>query len=316
MENPLKIGISRCLLGDNVRYDGGHSHDHFLTDTLGQHVSYLPVCPEVECGMPIPREAMRLVGDGNAPRLVTIRTGEDKTGQMMKWIKLKLAALEKENLCGFIFKKNSPSSGLFKVKVYAESGMPRKAGIGLFAKAFTEHFPLIPAEEDGRLNDPKLREMFIEQIFTMKRWRELRAAPLKLGALMDFHTRHKLLILSHSQALYRAMGKLVALGKSIPVDDLYGQYEKMLMEALRLPTTVKKNMNVLQHMMGYFKNELSGDEKKELLEILGQYAREELPLIVPVTLLNHYVRKYHQVYLSDQIYLNPHPLALKLRNHA
>jgi uncharacterized protein YbgA (DUF1722 family) len=194
--------------------------------------------------------------------------------------------------------------------------MPRKAGVGLFAKAFTEHFPLIPAEEDGRLNDPKLREMFIEQIFTMKRWRALLGTPPRLGALMDFHTRHKLLILSHSQALYRAMGKLIAQGKTISIASLYGQYEKMLMEALKLPTTVKKNMNVLQHMMGYFKKELSGDEKKELLEILDQYAKEELPLIVPVTLLNHYVRKYHQAYLSEQIYLNPHPLALKLRNHA
>ncbi|MBU4053052.1 MAG: DUF523 and DUF1722 domain-containing protein [Proteobacteria bacterium] len=316
MDNPLKIGISRCLLGENVRYDGGHSQDHFLTDTLGLYVSYVPVCPEVECGMSIPREAMRLMGDSQSPRLVTVRTGEDKTGLMQKWISPKLSALEKENLCGFIFKKNSPSSGLFKVKVYGESGIPQKTGVGLFARAFTERFPLIPVEEDGRLNDPKLREMFIEQIFTMKRWRELLTQPRRLGALVDFHTRHKLLIFSHSQNQYRAMGKLIALGKSIPTASLYDLYEKKLMDALKLATTVKKNVNVLQHMMGYFKKDLSADEKKEMLEILDQYAKEEVPLIVPITLLNHYVRKYQQAYLSDQVYLNPHPLALKLRNHA
>ncbi|MBA3027250.1 MAG: DUF523 and DUF1722 domain-containing protein [Desulfobacteraceae bacterium] len=316
MDNPLKIGISRCLQGENVRYDGGHSQDHFLTDTLGLYVSYVPVCPEVECGMSIPREAMRLMGDSQSPRLVTVRTGEDKTGLMQKWISPKLSALEKENLCGFIFKKNSPSSGLFKVKVYGESGIPQKTGVGLFARAFTERFPLIPVEEDGRLNDPKLREMFIEQIFTMKRWRELLTQPRRLGALVDFHTRHKLLIFSHSQNQYRAMGKLIALGKSIPTASLYDLYEKKLMDALKLATTVKKNVNVLQHMMGYFKKDLSADEKKEMLEILDQYAKEEVPLIVPITLLNHYVRKYQQAYLSDQVYLNPHPLALKLRNHA
>ncbi|MBU4317937.1 MAG: DUF523 and DUF1722 domain-containing protein [Proteobacteria bacterium] len=316
MDNPLKIGISRCLQGENVRYDGGHSQDHFLTDTLGLYVSYVPVCPEVECGMSIPREAMRLMGDSQSPRLVTTRTGEDKTGLMQKWISPKLSSLEKENLCGFIFKKNSPSSGLFKVKVYGDSGIPQKTGVGLFARAFTERFPLIPVEEDGRLNDPKLREMFIEQIFTMKRWRELLAQPRRLGALVDFHTRHKLLIFSHSQNQYRAMGKLIALGKSIPTASLYDLYEKKLMEALKLATTVKKNANVLQHMMGYFKKDLSADEKKEMLEILDQYAKEEVPLIVPITLLNHYVRKYQQAYLSDQVYLNPHPLALKLRNHA
>ena len=316
MEEPLKIGISTCLLGENVRYNGGHSHDHFLTDTLGQYVSYVPVCPEVECGMPVPRDAMRLVGDKNRPRLITIKTGADHTDQMLNWAGTRLKELEKEDLCGFIFKKDSPSSGLFKVKVYTEAGMPAKTGVGMFARAFTEKFPLIPVEENGRLNDPLLREMFIEQIFTLKRWRELIGQGRNLGALVDFHTRHKLLLLSHSEKHYRAMGKWIAAGKSVPLNEMVDRYETLLIEALRLGTTTKKHVNVLQHMMGYFKKELSADEKKELLEILDQYAKELVPLIVPITLLNHYVRKYEQSYLAGQVYLNPHPLALKLRNHA
>ena len=313
--DPIKIGISRCLLGDRVRYDGGHSHDRYLTDTLGQYVSYVPVCPEVECGMTIPRNHMRLVGDEQAPRLITVKTGKDNTDQMLKWAQARCKALEKENLCGFVFKKNSPSSGLFRVKVYTEAGMPSKRGVGLFARAFTEAFPLVPVEEDGRLNDPKLREMFIEQIFTMKRWRDLLNQPKKLASLIDFHTRHKLLILSHNQKIYRTMGKIIAQGKSVAINDLYTAYEKLLIEALRLKTTAKKHLNVLQHMMGYFKKELSKDEKQELLEIFGQYAKELVPLVVPITLLNHYVRKYKNDYLAKQVYLNPHPVALKLRNH-
>jgi uncharacterized protein YbbK (DUF523 family) len=172
MENIVKIGISRCLLGEMVRYDGGHSRDPFLVDTLGRYFSWVPVCPEVECGMPVPRESLRLEGDPQNPRLITTRTRIDHTEAMKKWAGQKLAELEKENLCGFIFKKNSPSSGLFRVRVYDGEGNPSHTGSGIFARAFTAHFPLIPAEEDGRLNDPELRKNFIERVFTMKRWRE------------------------------------------------------------------------------------------------------------------------------------------------
>ena len=315
MEEPIKIGVSTCLLGENVRYDGGHQLDRFVRDTLGQFVEYVPVCPEVECGLTTPREAMRLVGDAEDPKLLTIKTKVDYTGQMKKWAADKLKALEKEDLCGFIFKKNSPSSGLYRVKVYTEAGQPVKSGTGLWARAFTEHFPLVPVEEDGRLNDPVLRETFIEQIFAMKRWRETLAKPKKIGAVVDFHTRHKLLILSHSPNHYRAMGKLVAGAKQLPIAEFYRQYETLLVEALRLKTTKKKNVNVLQHMMGYFKKDLSADEKQELLEILDNYKRELVPLIVPITLYNHYVRKYGQPYLDQQVYLKPHPTELKLRNH-
>jgi len=316
MEDKIKIGISTCLLGERVRYDGGHQHDRFITGTLGRYFTFVPVCPEVECGMPVPRESLRLVDDPRDPRLVTIKTGIDHTDRMKTWAASRLDALEKENLCGFIFKKNSPSSGLFRVKVYTEAGMPRNVGAGIFARAFTERFPRIPAEEDGRLNDPVLRENFIERIFAMRRWRDVLKQPRGLGRLVDFHTRHKLLILSHSQDLYRRMGKLVADGRTIPLDTLHRQYEAFFMDALRLKTTAKKNLNVLQHMMGYFKKNLSADEKQELLEVFDQYRRNAVPLVVPLTLINHYVRKYDQPYLKHQVYLNPHPLDLKLRNHA
>jgi uncharacterized protein YbgA (DUF1722 family)/uncharacterized protein YbbK (DUF523 family) len=316
MEEKIKLGISSCLLGNKVRYDGGHQMDHYLTDTLGCYVDYVPVCPEVECGLSIPREAMRLVGDPQYPRLITIKTKVDHTKRMNQWAKNRLKELGKENLCGFIFKKNSPSSGMERVKVYNEKGMPLKQGRGMFAKAFIDYFPRIPVEEDGRLHDPILRENFIERIFSMKRWRETLAGKKTVGDLVDFHTRHKLLILAHSPKHYRMMGKLVAAGKSMPVEKLYETYEAWFMEALKLKTTLKKNTNVLQHMMGYFKQNISYDEKQEFLEILKQYREGHVPLIVPVTLMNHYVRKYSQKYLSQQIYLKPHPTALKLRNHA
>jgi len=315
MENRIKIGVSACLLGENVRWNGGHSRDRYLTDTLGLYVEYVPVCPEVECGMGVPRETLRLAGDPDNPSLVTSKTNIDHTDRMNRWARKRVKDLEKENLCGFIFKKKSPSSGLFNVPVRTSKGMPQKKGQGIFARIFTEHFPLIPVEEEGRLHDPKLRETFIEQIFTLKRWRETLAKRKSMGTLVEFHTRHKLLMMSHSPNHSRLMGKLVAGGKAIPAKDLFEQYETLLMEALRLKTTQKKNINVLQHIMGYFKKLISPDEKQELLEIIEQYRKEYVPLIVPVTLLNHYVRKYKQPYLAQQVYLNPHPVALKLRNH-
>jgi uncharacterized protein YbgA (DUF1722 family)/uncharacterized protein YbbK (DUF523 family) len=312
----IKIGISSCLLGNAVRYDGGHKLDRFLRDTLGQYVEYVPVCPEAECGMGIPREAMRLEGQADSPRLVTRQTRVDKTEMMVRWAQKRVAELEGENLCGFIFKSDSPSSGMERVKVYDEKGMPAKTGVGIFARIFMEHFPLLPVEDEGRLHDTQLRENFIERIFTLQRWRAIRKMKSGRSALVDFHTRHKLLLLSHSTKFYQAMGKLVAAQKAFSAEDLFSQYETLLMKALKLKTTPKRNVNVLQHMMGYFKEQLSGDEKKELLEILDHYSKGFLPLIVPLTLIGHYVRKYDQPYLRDQIYLNPHPLELQLRNHA
>jgi uncharacterized protein YbgA (DUF1722 family) len=266
--------------------------------------------------MGVPRETLRLVGDPDNPNLVTSKTNIDHTQKITEWARNRVEELEKENLCGFVFKKNSPSSGLYRVPVRTFKGMPNRKGQGIFARVFTEHFPLVPVEEDGRLHDSKLRETFIEQIFTLMRWREALSKTKRMENLIDFHTRHKLLIMSHSPNHSRMMGKLVAEGKSMSIEDLFAQYESLLMGALRLQTTLKKNINVLQHIMGYFKKQLSPDEKQELLEIIDRYRKEHVPLIVPVTLLNHYVRKYKQPYLAQQAYLNPHPVALKLRNHA
>jgi uncharacterized protein YbgA (DUF1722 family)/uncharacterized protein YbbK (DUF523 family) len=315
MGEKIRLGISACLLGRPVRFDGGHKLDRFLTETLGAYVDYVPVCPEVECGMPVPRESMHLQGDPLSPRLVTTRTGVDKTEQMVAWAKQRVVELEKERLMGFIFKSDSPSSGMERVKVYGEKNMAVRKGVGMFARIFMEHFPLLPVEEEGRLHDPAIRENFIERVFTLARWRELLAGDGGRGALVEFHTKHKLLVLSHSTAHYREMGGLVARAKQMPLPQLVEEYQVKLMEALKLKATAKKNANVVMHMAGYFKDQLTSGEKAELLEIIDLYRKELIPLIVPITLINHYVRKFDQPYLQNQYYLHPHPIELQLRNH-
>jgi len=286
-----------------------------LTDTLGKYVEYVPVCPEVECGMPVPRETLRLVGEPDNPRLLTFKTRKDFTGQMQAWGREKIGFLQEQDLCGYIFKSRSPSSGMRNIRVYREDGIPAGQGVGIWARMFMENLPRIPVEDDGRLHDPDLRDNFITRIFTMRRWRALLSEGRSLGRLVEFHTGNKLLILSHSEKHYRQMGKLVAAGKEKPLPQLFSEYEELLLAALKLKSTVKKNTNVLHHLLGYFKKQLSVDEKQELLEIIDQYHSGYIPLIVPVTLINHYVRKYDQPYLKKQTYLNPHPLDLKLRNH-
>ncbi len=311
----IRLGISSCLLGNNVRYDGGHKLDRSLTDTLGKYVDYVPVCPEVECGLSIPRPSMRLEGNPDAPRLIVTSTREDLTERMETWAKKRVTELEKEDLCGFIFKSDSPSSGMERVKIYNEKTMPVKNGVGLFAAMFMEHFPLLPVEDEGRLHDPGLRENFIERIFALKRWRETLIAKNFKKSLIDFHTKHKLLILAHSTKHYQMMGKLVAAQKNFSAKDIQKQYQDLLLEALKIKATPAKHVNVLQHMMGYFKDQLSADEKKELLDLIHAFRNGYLPLIVPVTMISHYVRKYDEPYLQEQVYLNPHPAELQLRNH-
>jgi uncharacterized protein YbgA (DUF1722 family)/uncharacterized protein YbbK (DUF523 family) len=315
MKAKIRLGISACLLGKAVRYDGGHKLDRFITETLGRYVEYVTVCPEVECGMPVPRESMHLEGDSQSPRLVTTQTGIDKTDQMIGWAERRVVELEKENLMGFIFKSDSPSSGMERVKVYSEKNIASRKGVGLFARMFMEHFPLLPAEEEGRLHDPGLRENFIERVFVLARWREILDAKAGRGNLVEFHTKHKFLIMSHSTRHYQEMGRLVARAKLIPLQELFAEYQKQLMEGLKLKATPKKNANVLMHMAGYFKDQLSSGEKAELLETIDLFRKELVPLIVPITLVNHYVRKYDQRYLADQFYLHPHPIELQLRNH-
>ena len=310
----LKIGISSCLLGNEVRFDGGHKHDRYITGTLGIYFNFVPVCPEVECGLPIPREAMRLVGDPEAPSLVTNKTGVDHTERMTTWSKRRVIGLQAEDLCGFIFKNRSPSSGMERVKVYDKNNVPQSVGVGLFARTFMEHFPLLPVEEEGRLHDMRLRENFIESIFVYRRWRDVVASPSS-AALINFHTRHKLLLMAHSEKHCRLMGKLIARVKSTDPDELISQYQELLMSAMRLKATIKKHINVLMHMMGHFKKQLSADEKQELLDVLDHFRNEIVPLIVPITLMNHYTRKFNEPYLKNQFYLAPHPIELKLRNH-
>lgn len=315
MPDRIRLGISSCLLGENVRWNGGHKLDHFIKDTLGQFVNFVPVCPEVEAGFGIPRETLRLEGKAENPRLVTTKTKIDHTDHMRQWAENRVRELEKENLSGFIFKKDSPSSGLMRVKVYNDKGMPEKNGTGIFAQAFVRHFPLIPVEEEGRLHDPRLRENFIETIFAFKRWRDAVGSRPTIGGVVDFHTRNKLLIMAHSQEKARQMGKLVAAAKQIGPEEFYRKYEEALIEAMRIKPTIKEHINVLHHILGYFKKELSPDEKQELLEIFEQFRSGYVPLLVPMTLINHYARKYDQPYLRQQTYLNPHPIELKLRTY-
>ncbi|ACV68611.1 YbgA family protein [Desulfohalobium retbaense] len=315
-EASIRLGVSTCLLGKAVRYDGGHKLDRYVRDTLGRYFEYVPVCPEVECGMPVPREALRLVGEPEAPRLVTIRSREDHTDQMQAWGESKLEELAEKDLCGYIFKSRSPSSGMERIKVYNEQGMPAPTGVGIWARMFMDRFPLLPVEDEGRLHDPKLREQFIERVFVYWRWRQLAKQGPDVGRLVDFHSRHKLLLMAHSPELYKEMGRYVAQAKQMEPDALLPGYLELLDRAMRVKTTTKKHINVLHHLLGYFKDQLSSDEKQEFLEILEHYRAGNVPLIVPITLVNHFVRKYEEPYLGLQYYLNPHPIELRLRNNA
>jgi uncharacterized protein YbgA (DUF1722 family)/uncharacterized protein YbbK (DUF523 family) len=311
-----RLGISTCLLGEKVRYDGAGKRDPFLVDTFGQFVEWVPVCPEVQCGLPVPREAMHLTGDPEAPRLVTRNTHIDHTDLMKKWAGRHLRELEGEDLAGYIFKANSPSSGMERVRVYGDNGIPRKVGVGLWARAFMDRFPLLPVEEEGRLHDPALRENFVERVFCLQRYREAMRPRRSRRALIEFQASHKLQLMAHAHAVQKEMGRLVASSKDVPAGELFASYEELLMKAMKRPATPGKNANVLQHALGYFKRDLGSDEKQEALEVIEDYRRESVPLIVPATLLKHYIRKYGVEYLATQSYFYPHPIELKLRNHA
>ena len=317
-DEKIKLGISTCLLGEKVRYDGGHKLDHFLVDVLGQYVEYVPVCPEVEIGLSTPREALRLVkyASDSSPRLITQKTNIDYTSRMLDWANTRLDQLEKEGLCGYIFKSKSPSSGMERIKVYNESGGVQKNGIGLFAKAFMDRFPLLPVEDEGRLNDIELRENFIVRVFTFHRWRDLIKDNPSIGKVVEFHSRNKLLYMAHHPELARQLGKLTAKAKELPLPELLSSYESLMMTLLKYIATPRKNANALYHIMGYFKKQLDANDKQELIDAIEQYRLGLIPLIVPITLIKHYVRKFQPPYLKDQYYLDPHPVELKLRNHA
>lgn len=312
----IRIGVSRCLLGEPVRYDGQHKHNHFITDTLGPYVEYVGVCPEVECGLGVPRETLRLVGDPANPRLMTTRTGIDHTERMQRWAAQRVVELESEELVGYIFKSRSPSSGMEKVKVYNDRGGMAGRAPGMFGKAFMAHFPTLPCEDEGRLNDPDLRENFVERVFTLWRFRQAVRASATVGTLMTFHARNKFLIQSHNEKLMREMGRELAGLKAGDARAYIPEHEAKLMRALKTLATVRKHTNILQHMLGYLRGRVDDEDRQELAEIVEAYHRELVPLIVPVTMLRHYVVKHNIEYLREQYYLNPHPIELKLRNHA
>jgi uncharacterized protein YbgA (DUF1722 family)/uncharacterized protein YbbK (DUF523 family) len=311
----LRLGISRCLLGDEVRFDGGHKRDSFLTDVFGRYVEWVPVCPEVEAGLGTPREAMRLVGDPQNPRLVTIKSGTDHTRALETLTKNRIAQLMELDLSGYVFKKGSPSCGIERVRIYNEEGMPNRNGVGLFARSFIEQFPLIPVEEEGRLCEPTLRENFIERVFCYRRWQDLVQSGVTRQALVQFHTIHKYLLLAHSPQQCEVLGRLVGQAHQHPPKDLTCQYGELFMKALAAKATVRKHVNVLQHILGYFKERLGSHEKAELLGVIGDYHQGLTPLIVPLTLIKHYVKIFDVSYILDQVYLNPHPKELMLRNH-
>jgi len=312
----IKLGISSCLLGNNVRYDGGQKLDHYLRHTLGQFIEWVPICPETECSLPVPREAMDLVGDPDAPRLITRVTGVDHTGRMQQWSKKKLAALEKEGLCGFVLKARSPSCGVHDSKVYSKPGKVSGGRAGLFAAAVMGRFSHMPIEDEEGLQDPGIRENFIERLFVYQRWQELLGEGGTVGQLVAFHSQHKYLLMSHSSKHLKQLGTLVADPKKYKRAELLERYFTLLMEGLTVSATARKQVNVLQHVAGYFKKQLSPTEKLELQEVVTQYHQGIVPLIIPITLINHYVRKYDDPYLREQYYLNPHPIELMLRNHS
>lgn len=315
-EQPLRVGVSTCLLGENVRYDGGHARARFVTDTLSRWFEFVPVCPEVEMGMGTPRPTIRLVDEGHGVQLIAPSTGEDFTERMNRFSEARIAKLKQLDLDGYILKRNSPSCGMERIKAY-RSGMPaRRSESGLFAAKLIELWPGLPLEEDGRLNDPHLRENFIERVFCRNRWRGLVGGGLTRRRLVAFHTAHKLLLLAHNEAAYRRLGKLVGSAGTLPDDELFARYETEFQNALRKKATVTRHVNVLQHAMGHLKTLLPASEKREVHAAIEDYQAGLLPLVVPITLMRYNIRRFDVTYLAGQLYFEPHPKELMLRNHA
>ena len=312
---PLRIGISACLLGEKVRFDGGHKQDAFLTGTFGRFVEWVPVCPEVEAGFGTPREAMRLVRTEDGVRLLTVKTARDVTATLDEYAERRVEELAAEELCGYVLKKDSPSCGLERVKVYGAHSVATKSGRGRFAVRLVERFPDLPVEEEGRLSDPRLRDNFVERVFAYWRLRDLFDGSWSVGDLVRFHTAHKLILMAHTPDAYQQLGRLVARARALPHDELERRYTRAFMAALTVLATRRKHTNVLQHMAGYFKDHLDRDSKTELVAAIEDYRRELVPLVVPMTLLRHYVRAHGVSYLAGQLYLEPHPKELMLRNH-
>jgi uncharacterized protein YbgA (DUF1722 family)/uncharacterized protein YbbK (DUF523 family) len=314
-EDPTRLGVSSCLLGETVRFDGGHKRNSFVADLLGSFVEWVPVCPELEVGMGAPRPALRLVRTGERPRLVEIRSGRDHTRSMERYAARRVRALRDLDLCGYVLKKDSPSCGMTRVKIYGDHGMPKRDGRGLYASALIEAFPNLPVEDEGRLNDSGLRENFVERIFAYRRLRRLFRGRWTNGQMVAFHTAHKLQLMAHSPDAFRTLGRSVASVKQTPRADFRERYESGFMEALARLASRGRNANVLQHAAGYLKKRLDPISRGELADLIHDYRRGLVPLVVPITLLRHHARRHEVEYLNGQTYLEPHPKELMLRNH-
>jgi uncharacterized protein YbgA (DUF1722 family)/uncharacterized protein YbbK (DUF523 family) len=313
--SPIRIGISSCLLGEQVRYDGGHKRDAYLVETLGPYVEWVPVCPEVEMGLGMPRHTLRLVRIGEEVRMIVPRTGADHTEGMRSFSSRRVCALTAQDLCGYILKKGSPSCGMERVRVFDAHGLQTKSGRGLFAAALLERFPNLPVEEEGRLADPRLRENFIERVFAYDRLRSLFAGKWKLGDVVKFHTAHKLLLMAHSPKAYENLGRLLANPRAVPRSTVRARYEAKFMSALRMIATPQRHANVLRHIACYFRNQLDNDSHRELLALIQDYRKGVVPWVVPLMLIRHCVRELQITYLEGQVYLEPHPEELMLKNH-
>lgn len=309
----IRIGISSCLVGQEVRYDGGHKRDAYINGTLSQYFEFVPVCPEVAIGLGVPRPPIRLVQVEQAVRVLGVDDPScDVTTPLTDYGREMAAGLA--DISGYLFKRASPSCGMERVKVYSPDGVLLGKGRGAYARAFMESRPCLPCEEEGRLGDAVLRENFIERVFVYQRWQSLCARGLTPGGLVDFHTRHKYAVMAHSQAAYRNLGRLVAGAGNGDLDALAQEYISELMSALRRPATRKRHVNVLQHLFGYVSDALDRDDRAEMVELLEQYRTGLVPLIVPITLLKHHFRRHPQPYIEQQVYLSPHPAELMLRN--
>jgi len=314
-ESRLRLGVSACLLGQPVRYDGGHKRDGFVADLLAAHFDLLPLCPEVAIGLGVPRRPIRLVATTSGVR---VRGVHDPALDVTDALDREAAQIVSAapDLCGYVLKKNSPSCGMQRVKTYSEGGMPNGRASGAYAAGLMARAPLLPVEEEGRLGDPTLRENFIERVFAYARWQALTASEVTGAALVDFHSRHKYQLLAHNQAAYRRLGPLVARAGRRPAPQLLQQYGREFIGALARPASVGNHVNVLQHLAGYLKDALDPGDKTELQAAIDAYRTGRGPLLVPITLLRHHLRRNPQPWAARQTYLHPDPREQVLRSHA
>lgn len=308
----IPVGISSCLLGEQVRFDGGHKNNSYIVQTLGQYFDFRPFCPEVSIGLGIPREPIRLVEQSGEIRCIgTKDTTLDVTAKLTECADEQRSW--QHSLCGYILKKDSPSCGMERVKVY-RNDQPQKSGVGLYAQQMMRNFPHLPVEEEGRLGDPVLRENFIQRVFIFQRWKRLLSQEAGVSAITEFHARHKLTLMSHDQNHYRRLGQMVSTISQWEINEFCRRYLTSLMPILKIPATRKNHVNVLQHIQGYLKRDLDKEDKKELNETIEQYRKGLLPLIVPITLFRHHFRKCPNEYIENSYYMNPHPAELMLLN--